>query len=137
MYRTIARPAGLPLFILFLVLPVSVLTASPAAEADYLKDVSISNIDVSKVPDGTFIGNFIRDEIAYRAKVIVADGRIESIDIGEINPGPASEKAMAVADDVLRANSVRVKPVRGAETSSKAILKAIELALQAGLKTQQ
>jgi uncharacterized protein with FMN-binding domain len=62
-------------------------------------------------------------------RVNVEDGAITGIDILEHKNGLGG-KAERIVNDVLERQSLRVNVVSGATASSKAILKAIENALQ-------
>ncbi|MFW5747279.1 MAG: FMN-binding protein [bacterium] len=111
-----------------------VLSGCVSREAREMRNLRIEDIDVMKIPDGTYVGKYGYDELVYTAKLEVEDGRIEWIRIEENKPSPRSDWAEEIPKRVIEANSTQVDVVSGATAGSKAVLKAIELALKAGAR---
>lgn len=98
-----------------------------------VNEVSISKVDLSKVPDGSFTGSF--DAIFVGAKVNVVVQNHKIVDIKLINhKNERGKKAEVIPKSVIQAQSLQVDAVSGATNSSKVILKAIENALISGEK---
>ncbi len=93
-----------------------------------LDQVTIGQIDLGGVPDGTYQGEY--DLVLVKAAVLVhvADGRIDKIDLLEHIHGRGGA-AESILTDVVQAQSLQVDTVTGATGSSKVILKAVETAL--------
>lgn len=111
-----------------------VLTGCVSQENRETRNLEIEDVDVSKIPDGTYVGKYGYSGMVYTAKLEIEDGRIEWIRIDENKPSPRSDWAEEIPERVIEANSTQVDVVSGATTSSKAVLKAIELALKAGAR---
>lgn len=108
------------------------LTGCVSREVRETRNMEIEDVDVSKIPDGTYVGKYGYSGLVYTAQLEVVNGRIEWIRIKENEPSPRSDWVTELPERVIEANSTRVDVVSGATTSSKAVLKAIELALKAG-----
>jgi uncharacterized protein with FMN-binding domain len=98
------------------------------------RNLEIEDVDVSEIPDGTYVGKYGYGEIVYTAKLEVQDGRITWIRVDENKPSPRSDWVAELPERVIETNSTQVDVVSGATTSSKAVLKSIELALKAGAR---
>lgn len=93
-----------------------------------MANVTIGEIDLKNVKDGSYIGNYDARIISATVKVTVRDGEITGIELLEHKydrGGPAE----AIVDDILKEQSLDVDAVSGATNSSKTILKAVENAL--------
>lgn len=113
-----------------IVIAVYVLEVKPRLQAyEYVRNMPIGAVDVSKVADGVREGTFSLSDIRCRTRVTVKGGKIESIEIVENATNDLAKKAEKVADGVLAAQSLQVECVTGATATSKAILKSIENAL--------
>lgn len=95
---------------------------------DQLVDMPISEIDLTEVEDGTYIGSYAKFPVDAKVKVTVKDHRITAIDLIEHGNGKGAP-AEVVPGKVVEAQSLDVDAVSGATYSSKVILKAIENAL--------
>ncbi|KZL90766.1 FMN-binding protein [Clostridium magnum] len=96
-----------------------------------IKELSISKVDLSKIPDGNFTGSF--DAIFVEAKVNVIVKNHKIVDVKLINhKNERGQKAEVIPQKVVHAQSLQVDAVSGATNSSKVILKAIENALISG-----
>lgn len=93
-----------------------------------LTKLTIGQVDLTQVADGQYEGEFKTAVVGARVRVTVADHRITDIAILEHNNGKG-KPAEAITATVVAEQSLSVDTVAGATHSSKAILKAIELAL--------
>jgi uncharacterized protein with FMN-binding domain len=85
-------------------------------------------IDLSLLPDSTYLGRATCGPVKVEVDVWVEDHRIQSIRILKHRTGEG-ESAELIIDDVIREQSVQVDVISGATISSKTILLAIETAL--------
>lgn len=93
-----------------------------------VNDITISNVNVSKIADGTYIGSYEVLWVAAEVRVTVKNHRIEEIELVEHKNGRGSS-AEVIPSKVIETQSLEVDVVSGATSSSKVILKAIENAL--------
>jgi uncharacterized protein with FMN-binding domain len=98
------------------------------ANLDKLNQMSISNVDLSKIEDGVYTGSFSTFPVSAEVKVTVSGHRITGIELVKHNNGKGVG-AEVIPDMVVKAQSLEVDTVSGATSSSKVILKAIEDAL--------
>lgn len=94
-----------------------------------LKNAAIKNVDISSIPDGTYMGEISGNRFGNKLEATVSGGRI--VDIRIVN-----DMAIAVPDvsskifaKVLESQSLQVDSVSGATVTSKAYLKSLENAL--------
>ncbi len=110
---------------------VYILEVKPRLQAyEYVRNMPIGSIDLSKIADGVREGSFSLSDISCKVKVTVKNNKIESVEIVENATNDLAKKAEKVAGSVLAAQSLQVECVTGATATSKAILKAIENALK-------
>lgn len=95
-----------------------------------VRNTEIKDIDLSKVADGSYLGEFSYNNTACRVEVVVGNHRIESIDILENGSTNYAKKAEGVVEKVISEQKTNVDVVAGATTTSKALLKAVEAALE-------
>lgn len=96
-----------------------------------VKELKISNIDLSKISDGEYTGSCNVDFISVKVVVMVKDHKIQNINLAEHKNGKG-KAAEVITDKVIDSQSLQVDTVSGATNSSKVILKAIENALESG-----
>lgn len=100
---------------------------------EFSKEVSrieILNVDLSKVDDGSYPGEFnFNDSVGASVLVSVEGGRIINIEILNHNSSGIGKKAEAITNSVIEKQSLEVETISGATGSSTIILKAIESAL--------
>jgi len=104
---------------------------------NFAKDVetmSVQNIDVSKVSDGKYLGEFKSGKFTHQVEVTVAEHKIKDIKVLEVEDSKYSDLAKAVTNKVIEEQSLEVDAISGATTTSKALLLAIENALSKGIK---
>ena len=99
--------------------------------ADYkkaVKETIYSNLDISDVPDGVYVGEYDVDFIYAKVEVTVQNRVITNIDILEHKNGRGSP-AEIVVDRIIEEQKIDVDAVSGATNSSIVIKKAVENAL--------
>ena len=102
------------------------------ASAKALKELTIDNVDLSKVKDGDYEGVYDAGLGMARVKVKVTGHQIAELVILKHKYG-LGRKAERIVKSILAKQSLEVDTVSGATYSSKVILKATELALRQGL----
>lgn len=99
--------------------------------ADYkkaVKETIFSNLDISDVPDGVYVGEYDVDFIYAKVEVTVQNRVITNIDILEHKNGRGSP-AEIVVDRIIEEQKIDIDAVSGATNSSIVIKKAVENAL--------
>ena len=99
--------------------------------ADYkraVKETTFSNLDISDVSDGVYVGEYDVDFIYAKVEVTVQNGVITNIDILEHKNGRGNS-AEVVIDRIMKEQKIEVDAVSGATNSSTVIKKAVENAL--------
>ncbi|MFA9464989.1 MAG: FMN-binding protein [Velocimicrobium sp.] len=100
--------------------------------AEYKKSVnqiSVSNVDLSRIEDGNYIGKCNVGYIYARVEVIVKDSNIQQISILE-HRTERGKPAETIVNDIVNQQQVQVDAITGATNSSKVIMKAVENALR-------
>lgn len=95
---------------------------------DQVANITITDIDFSKVEDGTYIGSYEIMWVGAEVKVTVNNHKIEGIELLKHKNGRGTP-AEIIPSKVVEAQSLEVDVVSGATSSSKVILKAIENAI--------
>jgi uncharacterized protein with FMN-binding domain len=90
--------------------------------------ISIEDIDISSVPDGSYFGEYDVDYIYAKVEVIVQDGTITNIHLIKHKNGEG-KPAEQIIDTIMQKQSLQVDAISGATNSSQVIKKAIENAL--------
>ncbi len=90
--------------------------------------LQVNEIDLAKVPDGSYEGSYDTYFIKVKVRVEVKDHAISNIDLLQHENGKGAS-AEAIIPEVIQAQSLDVDAVSGATNSSKVILKSIELAI--------
>ena len=93
-----------------------------------VKETTFSNLDISNVPNGVYIGEYNVDFVYAKVEVTVQNGVITNIDILEHKNGRGS-RAEVVVDRIVEEQKIEVDAVSGATNSSTVIKKAVENAL--------
>lgn len=93
-----------------------------------VKELTIEEIDVSTVPDGTYIGECNVNFIYAKVEVLVENGKMKAINILEHKQerGLAAE---VVVDRIVEEQRIDVDSISGATNSSVVLKKAVENAL--------
>jgi uncharacterized protein with FMN-binding domain len=103
-------------------------------EQKKVRDMAIPAIDMTKVSDGTYEGNFTYLNSSCAVEVQVKDHKIVTIKILKNSNTSHAKKAEAVIDRIIQVQSLKVDAVTGATTTSKALMKAVENALVKGMQ---
>ena len=99
-----------------------------------LRRLTVNEVELTKVGDGTFHGDFSYHDFTYEVEVVVVEHEITQIAVlKNIEDDEYAKSAEGVVDYVLKEQSLKVGTVTGATITSKALLKAIENALNKGL----
>ena len=101
--------------------------------ADYkkaVKETTFTNIYISDIPDGVYIGEYDVNVIYAKVEVTVENGEIININILE-HRNERGKPAEAVINKILEEQKIDVDAVSGATNSSAVIKKAVENALSA------
>jgi uncharacterized protein with FMN-binding domain len=88
--------------------------------------------DLAPIADGVYRGNYDLSgtPVKVTLDVIIQDQRIKKIEIVEHFSSPIGKKAERITDRIIEYQNLDVDAISGATASSKAILKAVENALQ-------
>lgn len=93
-----------------------------------VNDIVFEEIDITKIPDGTYVGECNVNFIYAKVEVIVQNGEIKNIDILE-HKNERGEAAETVIDKIADEQKIDVDAVSGATNSSTVLKKAVENAL--------
>ena len=89
-------------------------------------NLTISDVDLERVPDGTFVGTYEAYRFTNTVEVTVASHAITSIDVVKTQRAELSE---TLKGEVIAAQSTEIDVVSGASLDRNAFLKAVEIAL--------
>lgn len=98
-----------------------------------IADISISNVDLSKIPDGSYVGSYDAIMIAAKVRVDISDHTIKDINI-LYHKYERGKKAEVIVNEIKSEQSLKVDTITGATNSSKVILKAVQNALNTSVK---
>lgn len=93
-----------------------------------VKETTLSDVDISDIPDGIYTGEYDVDFIYVKVEVTIQSGLITDIDILEHKNG-RGKSAEIIADRIIEKQQIDVDAVSGATNSSTVIKKAVENAL--------
>ena len=96
---------------------------------DTVNNMTFETIDVSKIPNGVYVGECDVNFIYAKVMVTIKDGEIENIDLVE-HKNDRGEQAEMITKKIIEIQSLKVDAISGATNSSKVIKKAVENALQ-------
>lgn len=98
-----------------------------------VRNMQINEVDLLKISDGIYQGDFNFNKSFYGVEVSVKNGYIYNIKVIRNGTSDQAKKAERVLENVLKKQSLKVDVISGATTTSKALLKATENALNKGL----
>lgn len=98
-----------------------------------VRNAEIKDIDLDRVADGSYAGEFSYSKTSCKVEVVVKNHRIEVINVLENGTGEYAKKAEGVIGKIIEQQKTNVDAVSGATTTSKALLKAVEAALSSAL----
>lgn len=113
---------------IILLLLIAVIVIFAFLGKDQTENLTIQQIDLSEISDGTYTGNYDCYRWSNQVEVTVLDHQITEIQVVKIQAGRES-LVETLTKEILDWQSPAVDAVTGATVSSKAFLKAVELAL--------
>lgn len=100
----------------------------------YIKGMTINDVDLSRVKDGTYTGSFKRGRWSYSVEVTVKEQKIINI----ASSGPTAKMMgdfdAKASQAIIARQSPKVDAVSGATITTKAFSKAVENALRSGVR---
>ena len=93
-----------------------------------VRAIEISDVDLSLIPDGIYIGECDVHFIYAKVAVTVRSGRITALNVLE-HRNDRGSAAESIVDDIVKKQHIDVDAVAGATNSSMVIEKAVENAL--------
>ena len=93
-----------------------------------VRAIEISDVDLSLIPDGIYIGECDVHFIYAKVAVTVRSGRITALNVLE-HRNDRGSAAESIVDDIVKNQRIDVDAVAGATNSSMVIEKAVENAL--------
>ena len=103
------------------------------AEVKAVRAMPISHIDLGKVKDGQYAGDFSYGGFTYEVAVTVAGHQMKEVTVVRNRTTKHARMAEGVLKAILGQQKNDVDAISGATTTSKALLKAVEKALEKGL----
>lgn len=100
-----------------------------------IDNITINEVDLTKIPDGSYFGQYSEFPVSVKVNVAIKDHKIEKIDIIEHINGKG-KKAEEIVEKIISMQSLKVDTISSATASSKVILKAVENALTEGTKAE-
>lgn len=113
---------------IIIVLFIAAIAITAFLGKDQTENLTISQIDLSKISDGTYTGNYDSFRWTNHVEVTVQDHQITEIQVVKLQAGRES-LVETLTKEILDRQTPAVDAVTGATVSSKAFLKAVELAL--------
>lgn len=102
-------------------------------EAEMVRNLEIRDMDLSSMHDGTYHGAFTYGGFTYEVEVTIRNYTIIDIEIESNRTTKYAKMAEGVVQNVLARGNTAAEVVSGATTTSKALLKAIEQAIECNL----
>ena len=93
-----------------------------------VRAIEISDVDLSLIPDGIYIGECDVHFIYAKVAVTVRSGRITALNVLE-HRNDRGSAAESIVDDIVKKQRIDVDAVAGATNSSMVIEKAVDNAL--------
>lgn len=96
---------------------------------EMVKSLTVQEPTLNDIADGEYEGEYDLSLVYAKVKVTMNKGKIENIAILKHDNG-RGKRAEKIIEDVISQQKLGVNAITGATASSKAILKAVENALQ-------
>ena len=124
------RILSLTVILLFLIVLIftAIYLKSVADYKKAVRETTFTNLDISNIPDGVYVGEYDVDFVYAKVEVTVQNGAITNIDILEHKNG-RGKSAEIVTGRIMEEQKIDVDAVSGATNSSTVIKKAVENAL--------
>jgi uncharacterized protein with FMN-binding domain len=97
-----------------------------------VRRLPIRHVDLGTVKDGSYPGEYAYGNFTYGVEVAVSDHRITDISVTKNRKTSHAKMAEEVLGKVIDEQRNDVDAIAGATTTSKALLKAVETALDMG-----
>lgn len=123
---------SLPAAFLFILFIMNFLDCTGVRQNNDKRKSEVITIDLKKVRDGEYTGNYNVNINSARVFVSVRDGVIQRIEIIKHNHGPGYG-ADKITEEIMKKQTLHVDCVTGATKSSYVLKKAVENALKHGL----
>ncbi len=120
-------------FILIFTLASIGLAGCVSKEALQTRQIPIGHVDLEKVKDGEYSGDFTYGGFTYVVNVAVGNHAITRINVIHNRNTSHAKKAEGVISRIMAEQKNDMDAVSGATTTSKALLKAVENALRKGV----
>lgn len=91
-------------------------------------EISIADIDLSKIPDGVYDGSYDVGMISAEVEVVMSQGVIKTINLID-HKNERGSSAEVITDTIVAQQKLDVDTVSGATNSSQVIKKAVAVAL--------
>ena len=116
------------IFGVFIVFMVAVAFISSIGMGE-IKRLTITNVDLSQKADDVYRGSYHKGRWKYDVEVTVANHKIAGIK--ETNPSMQMTKDLTkkVVEKIIAGQALKIDAVSGASVNTKAICKAVEIAL--------
>ncbi|MBS4016540.1 MAG: FMN-binding protein [Candidatus Latescibacteria bacterium] len=103
-------------------------------EINAIQDMEIGEVDLSLVADGAYQGDFAYGKFTCEVEVFVKDHKIEGITAIQNRDTKYAKMSEGVLVKIVEKQSPNVDAITGATTTSKAFMKAVENALNKGIR---
>ena len=122
------------LFVLFAIITLFPMCAArQKVKSEYvrIRTMRIKNVNLNRVPDGTYTGKFsyAQGRAQVEVNVLVKDKTIVSIEIVKGGMNKHGKRAEVIVHNIIKKQTPNVDAITGATTTSKALCKAVENAL--------
>lgn len=98
-----------------------------------MNNIEIHNIDLNRIADGKYLGEYDVGYIYAKVEVTIEAGKIKAVSLLE-HRNERGKRAESLIDTIVQEQKNKVDAVSGATNSSKVIMKAVENAISKGMK---
>lgn len=119
---------GIVFLSIFILMIGAVFAVRAIGMSEELPVIQMDKVELSKINNGSYVGEYLGKLVKVVVDVKIADNKIVDIIILKHDNG-LGKKAEKIVNQIISQQSLDVEVVSGATTSSKAILKAVEVAL--------
>jgi uncharacterized protein with FMN-binding domain len=99
------------------------------SEVQKVRAMEISDVDLGKLEDNTYYGDFTYNNFTYKVSVDIENNIIKDIKVLTNRRSEYTLKAEGVLERIIEKQTPNVDVISGATTTSKAFMKAVENAL--------
>jgi uncharacterized protein with FMN-binding domain len=123
---------GILLKVLIFINLLVIMTIVASCNSTKYNEIEASLPDLNGKPDGTYRGNYSLSGTPVKATldVTIQNNKITTIEIINHSCSPIGRKAEKITGAIIEKQNLDIDVITGATASSKAILKAVENALQ-------